>query len=108
MPTSDIGEVERARDPDIRNLSSVMDSPKSNPRIDFDRAFEDHSRVVFRAVRSIIEDSGLAEDIVQETYLRLFKSIDLITEARAIAAVVDSSRHKCRPASAQRLAKRRH
>lgn len=43
-------------------------------KIGFDEAFAQHHRVVFRAARSVVRDCSTAEDIVQETYLRLYRN----------------------------------
>ena len=35
---------------------------------------------VFRAARSVVQDAGLAEDVTQETFLRLYKHIESIKD----------------------------
>lgn len=47
----------------------------SKVEIGFDEAFTLHHRTVFRCARSVVQDSGLAEDITQEVFLRLYKNI---------------------------------
>ena len=47
-------------------------------KIEFEEAFTLHHRTVFRAARSVVNDAALAEDVVQETYLRLYKNLDAI------------------------------
>lgn len=49
-------------------------------KIEFEEAFTLHHRTVFRAARSVVQDAALAEDVVQETYLRLYKNLDSITD----------------------------
>ena len=49
-------------------------------KIEFDEAFTLHHRTVFRAARSVVNDAALAEDIVQETYIRLYKNLDSISD----------------------------
>lgn len=49
-------------------------------RIEFEEAFSLHHRTVFRAARSVVQDPGLAEDVTQETFLRLYKNLDSITD----------------------------
>ena len=49
-------------------------------KIEFEEAFTLHHRTVFRAARSVVQDAALAEDVVQETYLRLYKHLDSITD----------------------------
>ena len=42
----------------------------------FDEAFTLHHRAVFRAARSVVRDAGLAEDVTQEVFLRLYRNLD--------------------------------
>jgi RNA polymerase sigma factor (sigma-70 family) len=49
-------------------------------RIEFEEAFTLHHRTVFRAARSVVQDAGLAEDVTQETFLRLYNNLDSITD----------------------------
>ena len=49
-------------------------------RIEFEEAFSLHHRTVFRAARSVVQDPALAEDVTQETFLRLYHNIDTITD----------------------------
>src|SRR5215203_5526949 len=44
----------------------------------FDEAFTLHHRTVFRAARSVVQDAGLAEDVTQEVFIRLYKHIDTL------------------------------
>ncbi len=46
----------------------------------FDEAFTLHNRTVFRAACAVVHDSGLAEDITQETFIRLYKNMESITD----------------------------
>jgi len=49
-------------------------------KIGFDEAFTLHHRTVFRAARSVVRDDALAEDVTQETFIRLYKNIDSIKD----------------------------
>lgn len=49
-------------------------------KIGFEEAFTLHHRTVFRAARSVVHDAALAEDVVQETYIRLYKNLDSVGE----------------------------
>ncbi|HEX8688053.1 MAG TPA: sigma-70 family RNA polymerase sigma factor [Pyrinomonadaceae bacterium] len=40
---------------------------------DFDEAFTLHHRAVFRAAYALVRDAGLAEDITQEVFLKLYQ-----------------------------------
>jgi RNA polymerase sigma-70 factor (ECF subfamily) len=42
----------------------------------FDEAFTLHHRSVFRTARAIVHDAGLAEDVTQEVFLRLYRNLD--------------------------------
>lgn len=42
----------------------------------FDEAFTLHHRAVFRTARAIVRDTGLAEDVTQEVFLRLYSHLD--------------------------------
>lgn len=53
-------------------------------KIEFEEAFTLHHRTVFRAARSVVQDAGLAEDITQETFLRLYKHQDSITDSEML------------------------
>ena len=48
--------------------------------IGFDEAFTLHHRTVFRTARSVVRDEGLAEDITQEVFLRLYNNLDSIKD----------------------------
>jgi RNA polymerase sigma factor (sigma-70 family) len=49
-------------------------------RIGFEEAFTLHHRTVFRTARSVVRESGLAEDVTQEVFLRLYKNLDSIAD----------------------------
>ena len=44
--------------------------------VSFDEAFALHHRAVFRTARSYLHDPGLAEDVTQEVFLRLYKNLE--------------------------------
>ena len=48
--------------------------------IGFEEAFTLHHRTVFRTARSVVQDSGLAEDVTQEVFLRLYNNLDSIVD----------------------------
>ena len=49
-------------------------------RIEFDEAFTLHHRTVFRAARSVVRDPGLAEDVTQEVFIKLYKHMDSLPD----------------------------
>lgn len=48
--------------------------------IGFDEAFTLHHRTVFRCARAVVADAGLAEDITQEVFMRLYNNLDAIVD----------------------------
>src|SRR5215203_7144982 len=46
----------------------------------FDEAFSLHHRTVFRAARSVVQDAGLAEDVTQEVFIKLYKHMDTLDQ----------------------------
>ncbi len=59
-------------------MSEQTATAAAKGRIEFDEAFSLHHRTVFRAARSIVHDCGLAEDVTQEVFIRLYKNMDAI------------------------------
>ncbi len=62
------------------SMSEQTAAAKVNEGIEFEEAFSLHHRTVFRAARSVVQDPGLAEDVTQETFIRLYKNIGSITD----------------------------
>lgn len=58
------------------DIMSETTRASAKVKIGFDEAFALHHRTVFRAARSVVADSGLAEDVTQETFIKLYKHID--------------------------------
>src|SRR4051812_5881861 len=52
--------------------------------IEFDEAFTLHHRTVFRTARSVVQDCGLAEDVTQEVFIRLYKHMDSIRDGEML------------------------
>ena len=61
-------------------MSEQAAAAKVKDRIEFEEAFSLHHRTVFRAARSVVQDAGLAEDVTQEAFIRLYKNIDSISD----------------------------
>lgn len=59
-------------------LDSVPDEMETTATaaLGFDEAFTLHHRAVFRTARAMVRDTGLAEDVTQEVFLRLYKNMD--------------------------------
>lgn len=45
-------------------------------RLSFEQAFEVHHQVVYRYAVALTRDVGLAEDVVQEVFVRLYQNLD--------------------------------
>jgi RNA polymerase sigma-70 factor (ECF subfamily) len=65
-------------------MSEQTATAAATDKIEFEEAFSLHHRTVFRAARSVVQDAGLAEDITQETFLRLYKHQDSITDSEML------------------------
>src|ERR1700712_5745492 len=61
-------------------MSEQTATAAAREKIEFEEAFALHHRTVFRAARSVVQDAALAEDITQETFIRLYKNQDSITD----------------------------
>ena len=62
----------------IMDAMSEAGTAARKETICFDEAFTLHHRVVFRAARSVVQDAGIAEDVTQEVFLRLYNNLDQI------------------------------
>jgi RNA polymerase sigma-70 factor (ECF subfamily) len=60
------------------SMSSEVAAAKQE--IGFDEAFTLHHRTVFRCARAVLNDSGLAEDVTQEVFLRLYNNLSSIKD----------------------------
>jgi RNA polymerase sigma-70 factor (ECF subfamily) len=61
-------------------MSDQRATAAAKVKIEFDEAFSLHHRTVFRTARSVVRDPGLAEDVTQEVFLRLYKNMDSILD----------------------------
>jgi RNA polymerase sigma-70 factor (ECF subfamily) len=61
-------------------MSEQTAAAAQKEKIVFDEAFTLHHRTVFRAARSVVQDAGLAEDVTQEVFLRLYNNMDSIND----------------------------
>ena len=65
-------------------MSEQTANAAAKDKIEFEEAFALHHRTVFRAARSVVQDAGIAEDVTQETFLRLYKNQDSITDSEML------------------------
>jgi RNA polymerase sigma-70 factor (ECF subfamily) len=61
-------------------MSDHTATSQAREKIEFDEAFTLYHRTVFRTARSVVHDAGLAEDVTQEVFLRLYKNMDSIAD----------------------------
>ncbi len=64
----------------VVDIMSDRATAAAKVNIEFDEAFTLHHRTVFRTARSVVHDAGLAEDVTQEVFLRLYKNMDSILD----------------------------
>src|SRR4030095_335617 len=57
----------------VDSMSEQTAAAAAKETIGFEEAFTLHHRTVFRAARSVVQDAGLAEDVTQEVFIRLYK-----------------------------------
>jgi RNA polymerase sigma-70 factor (ECF subfamily) len=57
------------------SMPNTIETTAASP-LGFDDAFTLHHRAVFRTARAVVRDTGLAEDVTQEVFLRLYKNLD--------------------------------
>ncbi|MEO8042577.1 MAG: sigma-70 family RNA polymerase sigma factor, partial [Acidobacteriota bacterium] len=62
----------------VDSMSEQTAAAAAKESIGFEEAFTLHHRTVFRAARSVVQDAGLAEDVTQEVFIRLYKYIDTL------------------------------
>ena len=66
------------------DLMSEQTAAAAKETIVFEEAFSLHHRTVFRAARSIVRDAGLAEDVTQEVFIKLYKHRDDLPDAEML------------------------
>ena len=64
----------------VDSMSEKAAAAVAKETIEFEEAFSLHHRTVFRAARSVVQDAGLAEDVTQEVFIKLYKHLDTISD----------------------------
>ena len=64
----------------VDSMSEQRATAAVKETIGFEEAFTLHHRTVFRTARSVVQDAGLAEDVTQEVFIRLYKHFDSIAD----------------------------
>lgn len=57
-------------------MDSLPETMSGAAAVSFDEAFTLHHRVVYRAAYAVVRDTGLAEDVTQEVFLKLYRHLD--------------------------------
>ena len=60
----------------IDSVPDTVQTAASAPAQEFDEAFMLHHRAVYRAAYALVRDAGLAEDVTQEVFLKLYRHLD--------------------------------
>lgn len=60
----------------VDSMSDTAPAAAAIEKSEFEEVFALHHRTVYRAARSVVRDEGLAEDVAQETFVRLYKHFD--------------------------------
>lgn len=60
----------------VDSMSDTVTAAAAIEKSDFEEIFALHHRTVFRAARSVVRDDALAEDVTQETFVKLYKHFD--------------------------------
>ena len=63
----------------VDSMSEQAAAAVAKETIEFEEAFTLHHRTVFRAARSVVQDAGLAEDVTQEVFIKLYRHMDSIS-----------------------------
>lgn len=67
-------------------IPSALPKPAISPRMErFERYLEQFRRPIFSYVFRLVNDEGAAEDIAQETFVRLYQELDRIRDETASA-----------------------
>jgi RNA polymerase sigma-70 factor (ECF subfamily) len=64
---------------DISSIDWKSDAAEGSgavSHLDFEQAFAAHHRLVYRYAISLTRDAGLAEDVVQEVFVKLYQNLD--------------------------------
>ena len=59
----------------LDSMPTAIETTAEAP-LSFDEAFTLHHRAVFRTARAFVRDAGLAEDVTQEVFLKLYSHLD--------------------------------
>src|SRR5918998_732313 len=66
---------ERAATVLVDSVRETVPTAAAAPALRFDEAFTLHHRAVYRAAYALVRDGGLAEDVTQEVFLKLYQHL---------------------------------
>lgn len=68
----------------VNSVPETYETAKASPS--FDEAFTLHHRSVYRAAYALLRDTGLAEDVTQEVFLKLYDHLDTLNDSEHVRA----------------------
>ena len=68
----------------VNSVPETFETAQTSPT--FDEAFTLHHRAVYRAAYALVRDTGLAEDVTQEVFLKLYGHIDTLKDEDHVRA----------------------
>ena len=68
----------------VNSVPETYETAKASPS--FDEAFTLHHRSVYRAAYALLRDTGLAEDVTQEVFLKLYDHLDTLHDPEHVRA----------------------
>ena len=82
--------------PDTRSTSTLIKNLREGDESAFAAIYDAHSRLIYGLIVRMVRDSALAEDLLQEVFLKLWRSADALDESTASLApwLVTVARHR--------------
>ena len=68
----------------VNSVPETFETAKPSPN--FDEAFTLHHRSVYRAAYALVRDTGLAEDVTQEVFIKLYSHLDTLKDEDHVRA----------------------
>ena len=68
----------------VNSVPETLETAPNSPT--FDEAFTLHHRAVYRAAYALVRDTGLAEDVTQEVFLKLYSHLDTLNDGEHVRA----------------------
>jgi RNA polymerase sigma factor (sigma-70 family) len=68
----------------VNSVPETFETAPNSPT--FDEAFTLHHRAVYRVAYALVRDTGLAEDVTQEVFLKLYSHLDTLNDEEHVRA----------------------